>query len=175
MKKNLFTLWLCFITTFAFSQDDIYLEQVIQTNDSTMSKDKIFDKVHEWFALRFVSANDVIQLNDKENGKMIGKGNFKVSPKNVYGVVSEMGRVDFTLTVLCKDGKYKIVFANLMHDGGASGYNNGGSVKNEKPACGGMKMFKGDWKRIKEETDLDVKSYVEDLQKFVNNTKDKDW
>jgi len=40
----------------------------------TLSEDKIFDSLVDWFAESFVDSKDVLELKDKERGKVIGKG-----------------------------------------------------------------------------------------------------
>ena len=43
-----------------------------------VSKDEMYKRAKHWFIDTFNSGKDVIQLDDKENGEVIGKGCFKV-------------------------------------------------------------------------------------------------
>jgi hypothetical protein len=43
-------------------------------HEVNMSKDQIFDKSLEWMAQTYVDSKEVIEIKDKENGKIIGKG-----------------------------------------------------------------------------------------------------
>jgi len=45
--------------------------------DSIKAKD-LYVRAYTWFANSFVNAKNVIQLNDKEAGRILGKGNFDV-------------------------------------------------------------------------------------------------
>ena len=42
-----------------------------------LSKDEIYNRVKHWFINTYNSSKDVIQLDDKENGEIIGKGCFR--------------------------------------------------------------------------------------------------
>lgn len=67
--------------------------------------DQLYTKANEWFALTFKSANDVIQLKDPIERKIIGKGIKQVGYFiRKYPVTLD---VYFTLLVQFKDEKYK--------------------------------------------------------------------
>lgn len=73
-----------------------------------LSKNQIYDKSLVWFAEQFVSSNDVIQLKDKPNGKIIGRGagefTYTMFPrKYLYSV-----KIDI------KDNKARLVFDNYQ-------------------------------------------------------------
>lgn len=69
------------------------------------SSEKLYKGANEWFALTFNSANDVIQLNDPAEKKIIGKGMKQV----VYLIKNTPVSLDvfFTLLVQFKDERYK--------------------------------------------------------------------
>ena len=72
------------------------------------SKDVIYTKVRSWVSETFRSAKAVIDLEDKENGKLVAKGNMSAGVlKNGLNKV-DGGRVDFTMTFLIKDDKLKV-------------------------------------------------------------------
>ena len=76
--------------------------------DSINSKE-LYVRAHEWFANTFKSAKDVIQLDDKEAGEIVGKGGFEVH-ENVMIV-----HVEFTAKIETKNEKYKYVFSNFSY------------------------------------------------------------
>src|SRR3954463_13456082 len=45
----------------------------------SLTKENLFTKAQEWIALNYKSGKDVIQLADKDNAKIILKGNFTTS------------------------------------------------------------------------------------------------
>ena len=73
-----------------------------------MSKDKIYTQALSWTAENFVSANAVIQMKDRDVGKIVGKGvtEFK---QWVAAVPAE-----FTTIIECKDGRYRVTFKDFI-------------------------------------------------------------
>lgn len=78
------------------------------------SKDELYLASREWFAKTFTSSNAVLQLDDKEAGKLIGKGfadhYVKLTP-NAY--TSMKYRMYFTLSVDIKDNKYRYTISDI--------------------------------------------------------------
>lgn len=102
MKKLLILLLL---PLFSLGQElnktnDGYTEVV----DIELSKKEIYQKVNEWVALNYNSAQDVIQLNTED--KVIVKGNFSIN-FNVEKYVFKY-RIHNTIAFSIRDSKYKI-------------------------------------------------------------------
>jgi hypothetical protein len=83
--------------------------------DSKYSKDTIFDMTLEWVAKNFNSSNDVIQLKNKELGKIVGVG---VTRFNAIGVSFPC---QYTMTIDIKNNKIRMVFDNLIGYWGENG------------------------------------------------------
>ena len=83
------------------STGEFFYENVIQVEGENNSSDFIYDKLHKWIVFNYVSSNDVIQLEDKENKILIVKGNFVT---NLFG---KEGWYSHTLELNVKDGRYK--------------------------------------------------------------------
>jgi len=113
MKKILLAV-LLMSTTFAFSQKinkkgNGYVEIV---KVDSLNQTEIYNKLNEWIALNYQSAQDVIQLNTVE--KIVIKGNY--SFKSAFSKASSYG-VRNTLTFSIKDNRYKIdLIPNSMFD-----------------------------------------------------------
>ena len=102
MKKLLILLLL---PLFSFGQElnktnDGYTEVV----DIELSKKEIYQKVNEWVALNYNSAQDVIQLNTED--KVIVKGNFTINFKVQKYVFTY--RIHNSIVFSIRDNKYKI-------------------------------------------------------------------
>jgi hypothetical protein len=69
------------------------------------SADQLYSSALEWFAITFKSANDVIQLTDPVQKRIVGKGYKEVHTfvKNLDVVLN----MYFTLNVQFKDSRYK--------------------------------------------------------------------
>lgn len=78
--------------------------------DST-TKDVIYSKAREWFTVTFASANDVIQMDSKD--QIIGK-----AFQNIY--VTSMGmqvktRMFYTVKIYIKDNKYRYEITDIYY------------------------------------------------------------
>ena len=102
-----------------------YSQQVNKTNDGytevvevELSKKEIHQKLYEWIAVNYKSANAVVQLNTED--KLIVKGNFTLNmtaQKNTF-----LYRINNTLSFSIRDNKYKIDIAptGISYNGGAT-------------------------------------------------------
>jgi hypothetical protein len=84
------------------------------TIDHGLTKDEAFKRAMNWVAVNYVSANDVIQLKDKETGVIVVKA---VAP---FVVITSTRYVNYTMQIKVKDNKSKITFdlAGLTGGGG---------------------------------------------------------
>ena len=112
MKKILFGLALLFITQHTFSQESFTISKVITTEE--VGKSMIYVAINDWFATTYNSANDVIQMADKEAGIIIGNGSMDYSKKGIaymcYG-----GWLKYTIKVYMKDNRFKVDITNFRH------------------------------------------------------------
>jgi hypothetical protein len=76
------------------------------------SKDELYTKAKIWLAEKFISANDVIQFDDKENGIVLGKGAIR---KKEGGLSPTIKNWRFTVKIQVKDGKYKVNFYDIIY------------------------------------------------------------
>ena len=134
----------------------------------------LYIKANEWFARTFNSAKNVIQMQDKEAGKIIGKGAIEVE-KSGY----PNGVFDFTIKFTAKEGRYRYVITDIAHDKRGSALNgSGGAIENEKPACGSMNMFKKHWNKLKTQANNKLTVLSNDLKNHMsanNSEDDDDW
>lgn len=86
---------------------------VVQVDD--VPKDKLYSRAMEWIALSYKSAQDVVQLSNKEDGKIICKGNFPVS------LYMKSGSVEHTLTLEFKDNRFRYRYTNFVYYSAGSG------------------------------------------------------
>lgn len=164
--KQLFTLCLFAlfsINTFGQSiiKDSIsqkYEAQEIIKLDS-LKADVIFTKAKEWITLNYKSANDVIQLADKETLKIIVKGNFSST------LFMKQGFISHTLVLDFKDEKMRYTYSNFSYYSSGSG-----SMDFESKNLG----FK---KSILKSTEKDIKTSIDSLKKYIlqNTSKKNDW
>jgi hypothetical protein len=176
--NKLITLVLVFITTVSFSQEsrtNWTFSEVVEVPNTT--KDELYNRGRSWFAKAFKSSNDVLQMQDKEAGKLIGKGVVMIHSNCTVCGMSGIhptyeGPVSFTIEMSYKDNKFKYDLTGFTH----KAKNSGGSLTNEKPDCGGMVMSKKAWDSIKSQVESDVVAMIESLKKAETEvSKSEEW
>lgn len=72
------------------------------------SKSELYTKARAWFATAFKNSNYVIQMDDKEAGKIIGKGAEFGNIMDALNIVT-LGtfKLNYTVYITVKDGKYR--------------------------------------------------------------------
>lgn len=91
--------------------------EVVQL-DTTYKKDVLYKNSKLFFADAFKSAKDVLQYDDRGEGKVIGKGNLSIEGgQSVFlTYVTEKWTVNFSLEIFSKDGKYRYRIYDLNID-----------------------------------------------------------
>ena len=84
--------------------------------DTSLTQLELFSRAREWFARAFKSSNNVIQMEDKDAGKIVGKGLTQVYCKSM-GADRKCGFVNFTISIYLKDGRYKYEITDFYHSG----------------------------------------------------------
>lgn len=140
------------------SLTNVYQSKIVIQIDS-LKKDQLYSKTKEWLALYYKSANDAIQLADKESSKIIVKGNFSTN------LFMKEGWIGHTLVIDFKDGKIRCIFSDFNYSSIGSG-----KIAFESNSLG----FK---KKIFTETEDNIKSFVENLKAYLlqNDIKKDDW
>ena len=104
MRKFLVILF--FIPFFSFAQQ---YSEVIEIPGKTSTQ--LYNSTREWFALTFNSSNDVIQLADSIQKKIIGKGIKQIKwPIHAGGLIGNIlleANVYFSISTQFKDGRFK--------------------------------------------------------------------
>lgn len=122
MKKLLLILFLPAITiaqkgkTKSFNilpeVDGVVVYSGVITVDSSLSKIELFNRAKIWFVNEYKSAKDVIQMEDKDAGVIMGKGIAEVSYVMNF-MASNYANIYHTVKVYVKDGKFKYEITGL--------------------------------------------------------------
>lgn len=80
--------------------------EVVTVNGAT--KDQLFDNARQWFVSNYKDASQVLQIQDKESGTLVGKGMFMVNFQN------GSRKVLHTVSIDCKDGRYRVTITDFM-------------------------------------------------------------
>ena len=132
------------------------------------AKAEIFSSINKWIALNYNSAQNVVQLNDKESGNIIVKGineavyknvMKELYPKNKY--MQEFSTVKFnhTVEINVKDNKFRIIYTltDIITPESIGGYN----LESQYNMIFNMIDFTG----LKQDKIDNYNNYVEELWK----------
>lgn len=161
MKKLIFILlfspFLCLSQNLAIDKESgKYTKQQVVEIENKL-KDDLFNKTIEWITLNYNSADDVIQLKDKELGKIIVKGNFS---SNMY---MKKGWINHTLVLDFKDNKFRYKYTDFSYYSTGSG---------EMPFESSIMSKKKLLKTTEEKIDNSILNLKEHL---IKNKDDSNW
>ena len=150
----------------------VYYSEVVQI-DST-DKSKLYTKAKKWFVDQYKSAKDVIQLDDKENGEIIGKGYFETQWQANFMTMQKVN-VWHTVKVSVKDNKYRYEISNfeLKWHTAPSKYSSGGNT--EVLIEDFWKNRESNAKKYFAKVDTEVKSIISSLERFMKAPIGDDW
>lgn len=115
MKKIfLFLVLLLSVLGASAQEKPLEFSEVIQAEGK--SAQELYVIVKSWVATNFRSANAVIQMDDKESGVLIGKGNFDYRAPGGMSYRFIDGPVWFTLNIQTRDGRYKVTLNDFRHE-----------------------------------------------------------
>jgi len=77
-----------------------------------VAADELYARAHAWIATTYASAKDVIQLADKDTGRIIAKGSL---PNSYMGAAAWF---DHTLTIEVKEGRFRYSLTDFAFDNG---------------------------------------------------------
>ena len=103
--KKLIILIVIILSTLRSNAQSLKLSDTVIVSKS---KNELFSNALEWFANSFKSGKDVLQVSDKESGKIIGKGYFNTSP--------------IQITIVVKDNKYRYEGSYSCQETGQQGF-----------------------------------------------------
>ncbi|MCK0199125.1 DUF4468 domain-containing protein [Ornithobacterium rhinotracheale] len=114
MKKVLLLLFLClFAMTKAQEAKPLGFTKVVEVPG--VSKENLYNRAKLWVSDNFKKVDYVVDVDDKEGGVLICKSNFPIQKDGFWGIDFD-GRINFTLKLLFKDGKYKYELTNYLHE-----------------------------------------------------------
>lgn len=84
-------------------------------NLHNLDKSTIFSLANQWFAKAYRSSSDVIQLNDKEAGKIIGKGSMSIMVEHRYNNMKTPVHMqaNYTISVDVKNEKLRYTITDF--------------------------------------------------------------
>ena len=128
-------------------------------NCDSMTKEALYLKAKRWFIKTYNSGKDVIQLDDKENGEITGKGNFQID------YYARAPYISHTVSIYVKDGKYKYIISQFAY---ADNQNNNFPIEDFPNGWAGRKKL---YTKVNDEVNLIIQSIDKAMQAKTNT----DW
>jgi hypothetical protein len=153
----LFSPFICYSQNLEIDEESgKYTKQEV-IDIENLSKDDLFNKTIEWITLNYNSVDDVIQLKNKELGKIIVKGNFSCS------MYMKQGWINHTLVLDFKDNKFRYKYTDFSYYSSGSG-----EMPFEKSMMSKKKMLKTTEEKI-DNSILNLKEHL------IKNKDDSNW
>jgi hypothetical protein len=181
--KSLITTILIFSSLLIFGQTPLTFEDVVSLEES-IKKESLYNRGNHWVIEVFKNPQKVIQLTDKEGGQMICKGNFGYKASNPLwmGAYNTEGVINFTIKLFFKEGRYKYVITDFVHEPLRSGFQGFGLITTDDECpitekLGTSKWRKKVWDDIKMKIDEEVPGIIDSLKDAMKEKTEQedDW
>lgn len=80
----------------------------------SVSAANLFSRAQKFVAVNSNSLEPITQLNDDNDKLTVGKGTMTAFMYNSFGNLNSITNVDYTITVQCKDNRYKYTISNFL-------------------------------------------------------------
>ena len=107
------TIFLGCAGNYTLMEDNIEFQRVIEV---TGGQDTLFPKALQWLAKTYNDSKEVIEYEDKAEGKIIGRGSTQVL-WNPTGLSPASINIKYSITIEIKDNKARITIGNFYHPG----------------------------------------------------------
>jgi len=77
----------------------------------------LYSRLEVWFAQSFKSANNVLQVRDKESCTLVGSALFRYYPVVLVSSTWIQGVVRYDVKMECREGRFKYTVGNFCHEG----------------------------------------------------------
>lgn len=153
-----------------FSQDTTTNKLEFSLIDSvSASKKELLGFSKAWLTKTFVSSKAVIEMEDADAGKIIGKAIFKLSD----GTTS----AHFIITIDTKDNKYRCVLSEftryVLYKGESKPTVNGGSFTKIEETGMMKNSINKKTNEVRDETEAKANSLLSDLKVYMKTAKEK--
>lgn len=179
--KKMITLMIVIVGVTVCNAQPLEFEKVFRV-DSNLTQNELYSRAKAWFANEYNKANEVIQVDDKERGEIIGAPVYSHSYK-AGGVPIEMS-IKYRISVKVKQGRYKTNIYGFFSSKAVQGSSRGNQI-----IADGFGEVTQEHKKNKNylnenrynEMTASIRNYVNDIFDSLNTemskptSKDSDW
>jgi len=166
----------------ASGQENLIYTDVVQVD--SVSKAELYTRAKLWFATTYNSASDVLQIEDKDAGQLVGKAIFTYDPSFLSSCEIVRGTIKYTIKVFVKEGRYKYEITDFIHDprGNKNGKYSVGLITTAdecpNPYTMAKKWSNKTWRDIKAQIEDNTSLMITSLQQAMEKqtaTENDDW
>lgn len=137
---------------------------IVKKVDSTLTKDQLFTLSKMWLASIFVDVREVILMEDKEAGIIMGKGSFANYMKTGFGTYKVT--VLFRMNLKMNNGGYTFRVSDLEANYIALNTLQGFIPDNSIPKKNSKNIY--NWRK---ETNATIETMIENLNRYIEKNK----
>lgn len=163
---------------FKYNEDGkIEYSEVVEVPN--VAEDELYNRARRMYATTFEDSKEVLEMEDREAGDLIGTGWIKIPFTKV--IYSDWAEFWMTIEIQVKDGKYKYIISDLIirHPYDPSikqGYQNNEKQTVEKYYPTDFNFNSGMHKGIKAGMMLSLQNMIDNIKKsMAGEKKTKDW
>ena len=181
MKKLIIVFFLCFCAL-TYGQDSMFSSIPLKNGKAfysgivqidNVSKNELYNRAKRWFVNTYTSAQDNIQLDDKENGEIVGKGCFQTN-WDIAIISSQNINVCQTIRILIKDNRYKYEITNFSVNYFANAGQTSGPAFFDMPLENWMSFSKKNSQKLFKKIDVHVNDVIKSLSEYLK-MKPEEW
>lgn len=171
------------ISKLLLGQEPLKYSEVVQVD--SIPKNELFNRAKIWFVTTYHNAKEVLQLENQEEGEIVGKAIIKYYPNVFAGSEQIIGNINYTIKIFVKDGRYKYEITDFIHDpyGNQLGLKTSMGLITTDIECPypqrmGKNWSKKVWKDIKSQIESNITLLIFSLKQGMNKTtesKSEDW
>lgn len=150
----------------------VFFEEVVQAD--SLSKDELYSRAREWFVRKFNNAESVLQMDDRESGKLAGRGWMDIEIESLQALW--IFKLKFLIIIQLKDGRYKLTLTDIEYQAHPTAQNlNPSTVACESVIIDNLYKKNGEPKHVprqyKEQTIKAWRSFSRELRDHLTRPK----
>ena len=139
-----------------------------------MTAKDLFKAAKDWGVAKGLE----VKKEDEATGEIVFAGKMPVDYTGMKGK-AEKGIINYSFSIFIKDGKYRFIATDFIHEGVGSDPS-GGKLEAVSPVCGPGRMSSSTWLMIKKRTSSGMDAIVADLKRVIKEiqndpAKKTDW
>lgn len=166
MKKYLLLIFSTVFSALSFGQDlpvdsltkKVTFSEAVVVQGAT--KDVLFTRAKN---LNMIREN--VKADNKAEGTYSYKGKINVNYPAPQPGLKHAGTVSYVVTIFVKDGKYKYIISDFVHE---SDKGNGGKLEGKLPECNKYVLSPAGWAEIKRQTKTSMEKLINSIKLNMN-------